>query len=420
MDAVGLLDTDMDELASFLAVAPPSAGLLDRIDCAQLSAKGQDDYLVAALRAVGHAQAHLMRALGAKAALRPGDPDGVTVAEVTAATRWAPSVARDRLRQGEMLVQDLPAALAALSEGSIGFEQTTALCDLTQDAYDQDTIREIEARVLPLMPGRGLAATRAEISRAVQELDPDAGDRRHKRKRERRHVRLRPELDGMATLSAYLPAEDALSVHGKLTDTANAHRRAHPEDIRSLEALRADALIGFVLGSGGDGAAGGARLKAEVVVLAHIDTLLGIDERCGEIDGVGPIGAEQARRLAWDTDARWRLLVLDAKGVGLAASWWRYSPGAALRRIVQLIHRTCMYPGCQVRAIDCQIDHLVPFGKGGFTLLENLAPLCRHHHQLKTKGYIKVRVLGDHRLEWTLECGAIHITQPKPYFPLRT
>jgi hypothetical protein len=419
MDAVDLVDADA--LASFLSVAPPTAGLLDQVDPERLSASGRDDYLAASLRHVRHAQAHLMRALGEKAAQCPGDPDGVTLAEVTAATNWAPSVARDCLRQGETLVHDLPSTLEALSDGRISIEQATALCDLTQDVLDEGAVREIEARVLPLMPGRGAADTRAEIMRAVQEVDPYAGDRRHHRKRERRHVRVRPELDGMATLSAYLPTEDALAIHDKLTDTAKNHQRTHPEETRPLDALRADALTGFVLGGGGaDGVESGAKLKPEVLVVAELDTLLGLNERCAEIDGAGPIGAEQARQMAWDADARWRLLVLDAKGVAIAASWWRYEPGAALRRIVRLIYRTCAYPGCRVRAEDCEIDHLISFGKGGFTLLENLAPLCKHHHQLKTKGYIKVRKLGDYNLEWTLQCGATYITKPKPYFPLRT
>lgn len=40
-------------------------------------------------------------------------------------------------------------------------------------------------------------------------------------------------------------------------------------------------------------------------------------------------------------------------------------------------------PGCHAR-LGLEIDHRVPFAKGGPTRLDNLARLCGWHHYLKT------------------------------------
>ena len=45
---------------------------------------------------------------------------------------------------------------------------------------------------------------------------------------------------------------------------------------------------------------------------------------------------------------------------------------------------TCVFPWCTRPADDCDIDHAIPYAEGGPTASDNLAPLCRRHHRLKT------------------------------------
>jgi hypothetical protein len=66
-----------------------------------------------------------------------------------------------------------------------------------------------------------------------------------------------------------------------------------------------------------------------------------------------------------------------------------YSP--SLRERELLAHRTptCVHPHCNRPARQCDYDHIKPFDpddpEGGVTCVDcNLAPLCRHHHRLKT------------------------------------
>ena len=56
----------------------------------------------------------------------------------------------------------------------------------------------------------------------------------------------------------------------------------------------------------------------------------------------------------------------------------------------------CTAPGCARQAETCDADHAIPFdhadpAAGGRTDLENLLPLCRAHHLMKTEGTLTLR-----------------------------
>ena len=44
----------------------------------------------------------------------------------------------------------------------------------------------------------------------------------------------------------------------------------------------------------------------------------------------------------------------------------------------------CVFPWCTRPARGCDHDHVIPHDQGGSTCSCNIAPLCRHHHRLKT------------------------------------
>ena len=45
---------------------------------------------------------------------------------------------------------------------------------------------------------------------------------------------------------------------------------------------------------------------------------------------------------------------------------------------------TCVFPWCTRPAEACDLDHVIPYSEGGPTASDNIAPLCRRHHRLKT------------------------------------
>ncbi|WP_193612391.1 HNH endonuclease signature motif containing protein [Nocardioides lijunqiniae] len=61
-----------------------------------------------------------------------------------------------------------------------------------------------------------------------------------------------------------------------------------------------------------------------------------------------------------------------------------YAPSPTTAEKVRLRDRTCVFPHCTRRARGCDLDHVVAHAAGGPTCECNLAPLCRHHHRLKT------------------------------------
>jgi len=60
-----------------------------------------------------------------------------------------------------------------------------------------------------------------------------------------------------------------------------------------------------------------------------------------------------------------------------------YQPPPRLREYVTARDVTCRFPTCRQPVWRCDLDHSVPFDKGGRTCSCNLGGLCRFHHQIK-------------------------------------
>lgn len=107
-----------------------------------------------------------------------------------------------------------------------------------------------------------------------------------------------------------------------------------------------------------------------------------------QLEGHGVITAEYARALA-ESARSVSVLVVGANGEPVAAGARAYRPPQALRDKVITAYPRCVFVGCTRRAVDDDLDHTDTFNRshpeqGGATTLENLRPLCRHHHRLKT------------------------------------
>ncbi|MDO4685220.1 MAG: HNH endonuclease signature motif containing protein [Corynebacterium sp.] len=57
--------------------------------------------------------------------------------------------------------------------------------------------------------------------------------------------------------------------------------------------------------------------------------------------------------------------------------------------VARLRDGTCKFPGCNVDARFCDIDHVINWEAGGWTTLSNLQCLCRTHHNFKTDRNIR-------------------------------
>lgn len=94
-----------------------------------------------------------------------------------------------------------------------------------------------------------------------------------------------------------------------------------------------------------------------------------------------------------------------------------YRPSARVAAAVRFVNPTCTFPGCSVPASRCELDHCVPFRhsdpqSGGWTVEENLHPLCTVHHQLKTWGLWQAVLLGNGLVAWRSSSGLLRVTAP--------
>ncbi|MFX4272086.1 DUF222 domain-containing protein [Propionibacteriaceae bacterium Y1685] len=87
-----------------------------------------------------------------------------------------------------------------------------------------------------------------------------------------------------------------------------------------------------------------------------------------------------------------------------------------LTRQIKNSELTCVFPWCDKPAVRCDLDHTIPHNHGGPTSTDNLAPLCRHHHRLKTHThwrYTRLDAPGERRLD---ECSAASRVDHGPVF----
>ncbi|WP_226863523.1 HNH endonuclease signature motif containing protein [Mycolicibacterium baixiangningiae] len=93
----------------------------------------------------------------------------------------------------------------------------------------------------------------------------------------------------------------------------------------------------------------------------------------------------------------------------------RHRPSTALDDFVRCRDLTCRFPGCDVSAYRCDVDHTVPYPAGP-TCASNLKCLCRKHHLLKTFwagiGGWHDEQLPDGTVIWTSPSGQTYTTQP--------
>jgi hypothetical protein len=70
----------------------------------------------------------------------------------------------------------------------------------------------------------------------------------------------------------------------------------------------------------------------------------------------------------------------------------------AERRAVEIRDRYCTFDGCHVPAERCDVDHIVPYSKGGPTTQDNAWPRCPPHHpgRRRDQPWLRRRPAGDH------------------------
>jgi len=450
------LSSREDCVATLLAAAPgiKTLGGLIAIDPQDLSPAARIDYLAALERQSSWLQAAMQRAIVAVAGISEGKSDGpftgVDEAEredVSSALRLSAGTAQMRIDVARTLVNHLPNTCSALATGELSAAHATVIARETaaaiRDGLSEFAIFSIEEKAIAHAEFHTPSQVALQVRNAIAKFAPATFEEVVEKARDSRRVSCYNDVDGMSTVVAILPAEDAQTVmkaieafiikgssefkisgNSPISDARNKSDRkddscdvagktsdSRNSNTRSADMKRADALTslaGFALAASSEDVALHRR-PITVNVTIDLPTLLGLCENPGQLAGYGAIPASVARALA--SDGKWKRFITDPQ-TGALLDYGRetYQPPQALIDFLIARDRTCRFPGCRRSAALSDLDHAQSWEEGGTTSLDNLGALCRRHHQLKTHGGWSIESRADGSCTWTSPFGKIYQT----------
>lgn len=353
---------------------------------AALRATSEVDSYVAARRA------ELVRALDAHPASFPeaaiADTSGCSLAAASKETERAATL-------------DAAVAVAeALSDGAITTGHVDALTRATRILDESATASLLGDDVVlaEAAASRSVAQFDAFVKRKAKQLDRSDGEARLERQRRATRLRTWSDGDGMWNLRGVfdpdlgrdLARRIRSATRTKYSEQTPSTAPSDPfERTQHLEALAlADLIVGDVPAGAGSG--------PPLVVVDASQT----DGAGGPVIDWG-IPAELPPSVLRDV-----LGVSDPDVVVVANGVVLYAPGRLdlgrttrlasrdQRRALQGLYATCAVPGCAVHYDRCRLHHVTWWRHGGRTDLDNLLPVCQHHH---TK---------IHNDRWTITLGA--------------
>lgn len=149
-------------------------------------------------------------------------------------------------------------------------------------------------------------------------------------------------------------------------------------------------------------------------------TLLGLEDRPGQLIGYGPVPSGVARWLAAH-DSTWarRLYTDPVDGSVALADTRRRRFDGALRELIVSRDQHCRRPGCRSRFRD--LDHTVDWTDGGETTAANGRGYCRRCHLAKSRRDVTIDAVGPPSSErigaaaytrWKMPTGGVLSTIP--------
>jgi hypothetical protein len=174
------------------------------------------------------------------------------------------------------------------------------------------------------------------------------------------------------------------------------------EDSSYAEARRADALVAVCSSRIAEDADPD---RATVVVHARLGDLVDTN-RSAEIEGGGRLHPETARRLL--CDGRMQSVLEDEHGEPVRLGRLSREPSPAMMRQLRYRDVECRFPGCGSRRFT-QAHHVVWWGDGGSTDLDNLVLVCFFHHRLVHEHGWKMERDREGRVRWFRPDGSRHM-----------
>jgi hypothetical protein len=389
----------------------PAAALMDRI-CA--ASRAENRAAGERLVAIGELDLFRLRESGDCESWATDTWDAVS-AEVAVALRISQALASSYLGYSRTMRNRLPRVGAALVAGDISYAMFQTIAYRTDLITDPDVMAAVDAE-LATKARRWPSMTRGRLAGHVDQVvaraDRDAV-RRAREQQADREFSIWDSGNGLTEVFGRLVTIDAHAVDARLDALAAT---VCADDPRTRKQRRADALGALAAGAerlqcrcGQPACPVAAAVPRPVVihVIAEQASLDGTAPASGSMVGADAlIPAELIAQLA--DSARLRPLVHPGEAVPEPG----YIPSQALTDFIRCRDLTCRFPGCDRAALDCDIDHTIPYGDGGATHASNLKCLCRLHHLMKTFWGWRDQQLPDGTVIWTSPSGHTYVTTP--------
>jgi hypothetical protein len=290
--------------------------------------------------------------------------------------KMSPSRAKGLLAQAESL-SEMPETMAAWASDLLSSDQTRHLVaarDANPDLFGDD-----EKTLLATVTELDLRETAREVNRWRHGVAAERRDRELEELKKRRFFNLSPTIEGLGRVEGLLDPEGfellRLAIDGSCAPPA-------ADDQRTPGQRRADALVDLAkeaMDSGRLAESGGE--KPHLIVLVS-------SQRVGEarpgiaetIDG-SELPQSDLERLLCDASLSRMIMAPNSEPLDVGRRTRVIPP--ALRRAVIVRDRHCQHAHCDRPARWCEVDHIIPWWKGGETKLNNLQLLCRFHHTQK-------------------------------------
>ena len=280
-------------------------------------------------------------------------------------------------------LQALPRTEEALARGEIGYQHAVAMAR-TAEHVGAAQVRQAEATLLKAAESMDPGQFVTVAKNFEHQVDAEAVLADANRAYQRRYLQIGEVTNGLVRLEGQLVPEAAAMLRTRLEsfmkpakgDQRTAGQRAH------------DALVEVCRRAGGTGrpesAGGGSR--PSLIIRASLDTLAGLDGApAGELEWGGTIPAETVRRMACDS-AITRITGLGELEQEITHAARTIPPST--RRALVARDQHCVFPGCDRPPPWCDGHHLVFWGDGGPTKLDNLGLVCgSHHRKLHEEGW---------------------------------
>jgi hypothetical protein len=356
------------------------------------------------------------------------EADGIWSVESPSLVRWAArrfdmSVrrAKEQVRLGRVLRDDLPLTAAAAADGQISAEHAQVLAAV---AATTEIRRAVLAGPVPewneswlLHQARinSVDDLRAVTRSWAAQVDPDADDRGYVQAWERQHFQLPPTTGGYH-VQGFLTPEVGQALRSALKAVTPVPAAGDPSTADQRRAQGLGALANLVIRAKENGQLATGRIsRARLNVLVSYETLTSVADRAiarhdgqtlpglapemtaegvlrgPQLEDGTPIPRILLERLA--CDGEFNRVIFGPKSEILDVGRSERMLTRARRKAIIARDRHCQFPGCFAPPTLCEFHHVEHWARDhGDTAVDKGIMLCWHHH-----GYVHTRGIEIHR-----------------------